>query len=73
MKNVMSGPVELSFTSCCVDIHHSMAKIKRKSCKRLPYNLWISAVISFLNIGQVWAKRSSKARQLVTKMLAKRS
>ena len=50
-----------------------MGKIKNKLCKRLIYNLFnltVNLLIIFLD--SVWSKRSSKAKQLIMKMLAKK-
>ncbi len=67
------GHVVLFFILCYVDFLHLMGKIKNKLCKRLIYNLFnltVNLLIIFLD--SVWSKRSSKAKQLIMKMLAKK-
>jgi len=71
-KNVMFGRVESFFTSCCVDIRHSMGKARSRSCRRLIYSRFNSIVSIEINIDAVWNKRSSKAKNLIQKMLSKR-
>jgi len=72
MKNVTYGHAGSFFTSCYVDIRLLMEKMKRKSWKRLPCSL-LTLTVRFKNISApVWNKRSTKAKQLIMKMLAKR-
>ena len=72
IKNVIYGLVVLFFLSCYVDFHHLMEKIKNKSCKKLIYNLFNLQVTFFKILDSVWGKRSSKAKQLIMRMLAKK-
>jgi hypothetical protein len=72
MKSVTSGHAASFFSSCYVDIRLSMERMKRKSWKRLPCSL-STLTVRFENIlAPVWNKRSTKAKQLIIKMLTKR-
>lgn len=70
--NAMFGHVGLYYILCSVVIHLLMEKIRKKSCKKLHFNLFNLIVFNFVNLGQIWNKRSSKAKQLIQKMLAKK-
>jgi hypothetical protein len=72
MKSATYGHAGSFFTSCYVDIRLSMEKMKRKSWRRLLCSL-STLTVRFENIlAPVWNKRSTKAKQLIMKMLAKR-
>jgi hypothetical protein len=70
--NVMFGLVGLFCILCFVVIHLLMEKIRKKSCKKSHSNRFNLIVFNFVNIGQIWNKRSSKAKQLIQKMLSKK-
>jgi hypothetical protein len=73
IKNVIYGHAESFYIFFYVVVHHLMEKIKNKSCKKLPCSLF-NLQVKFINniLDNIWSKRSTKAKQLVLRMLSKR-